>query len=268
MRRTWRWAGILLAAGAATAAAACGDEDPAKPAGGSAVDPQEIPKGDAGKRMYFEKRCKEGHIGMCGELGLMWEKGWGGAKDKAKADVYYKQACDFGVFESCKALGVELKPAEELERLQANCAKGSAFACNNAGALLLGADQLVPADPAKALPALEKGCAGGFAASCRGLARMYGKGIGVTVDEGKAKEYAAKADAAAAAVDALEAEYFHRPPRDELPVGRPSKAFFDSMKGDKADQDALNQKVLDDAAKKAGVAPTAPAPAPAPAPKP
>jgi TPR repeat protein len=253
MMCTWRYAGFMLAASAAFALTACGKGAASTGAGAPQAESDEIPKGDAGKRMYFEKRCKEGHAGMCGELGLMWARGWGGAKDKAKADEYHKMGCDFAVLDSCKALGIEMTPQQELEILDKKCAAGSAFACNNQGQLLLGADQLVPADPAKARPLLEKGCAAGYGASCRGLAHIWGEGLAVTKDEAKAKEYGAKAEAADAAVRALEAKYFHIPPRDQLPVGHASKAFIDSMKGDPA-QDEMNQKAIEAAAKKAAEA--------------
>ena len=34
------------------------------------------------------------HAGLCGELGTMWEKGYGVPKDRKKADEYYRLACD------------------------------------------------------------------------------------------------------------------------------------------------------------------------------
>jgi len=251
MMCTWRYAGFMLAASAAFALMACGKGDASTGAGTPQAESDEIPKGDAGRRMYFEKRCKEGHAGMCGELGLMWERGWGGDKDKAKANEYYKMGCDSAVLASCSALGIELTPQKELEILDKKCAAGSAFACNNQGHLLLGADGLVPADPAKARLVLEKGCAAAYGASCRGLAQIWGTGVGVTKDESKAKEYIVKAEAADAAVRALEAKYFHIPPRDKLQVGHASQAFVDSLKGDKAAQDEVDAKAAEAAVKKA-----------------
>jgi TPR repeat protein len=273
MKCTWRYAGFALAAGAAFASMACGKGDAPKGDAAVQADPDEIPKGDAGKRMYFEKRCKEGHAGLCGELGLMWDRGWGGAKDQVKAKEYYKMGCDFAVLTSCEALGVELTSEKALQILDQKCAAGSAFACNNEGHVLLnGAD--VAADPAKARLLLEKGCAGGYAASCRGLAHIWRDGVGVAKDEAKAKEYDAKGDAAEAAVNALEVKYFHIPPRDQLPVGHASQEFIDSIKGSDPAADEMNKKVLEDAAKKAAeeigkekaAEPSPPAPPP-PAPK-
>jgi TPR repeat protein len=202
--------------------------------------------------MYFEKRCKEGHYGLCGELGLMWERGWGGEKSKAKADEYYRKACDYAVVDSCLALDIELKPKQELEILDKKCASGSAFACNNQGQLLLTGTG-VTTDQGKARPVLEKGCAGGFASSCRGLATIWGNGLGVAKDEAKQKEYQAKAQELDAATRALEAKYFHIPPHDQLPVGHASPELIQSLKGDKAAQDDMNKKVLEGTAQKLGV---------------
>ena len=245
-------AGIAIAVTAALALSACGGEDDKKGAGAVTAESDEIPKGDAGRRMYFEKRCKEGHYGLCGELGLMWEKGWGGDVDKAKAKEYRQLACDFAVVDSCSALGIELSLEKELEILGKKCAAGSAFACNNQGHMLLTGTG-VAADPAKAKPLFEKGCAGGFPASCRGLANIFGNGLGVTKDEAKQKEYQTKAAALDAEIAALEVKYFHIPPRDQLRVGRPSEGLIKSMRGEKTEQDELNKKMLEDATKKLGV---------------
>jgi TPR repeat protein len=244
-------AGIAIAFTAALAASACGNKDDSTGSGAVQAAPDAIPKGDAGRRMYFEKRCKEGHYGLCGELGLMWERGWGGAKDKAKADEYRRLACDFAVVDSCTALGVELTPDMELGILDKKCAAGSAFACNNQGQLLVTGTG-VAADPAKARPLLEKGCKGGFPSSCRALSNMWGQGLGVTKDEAKQKEYKAKADALDAEISALEAKYFHIPPRDQLPIGHASQGLIQSLKGDKAAQNEMNEKILESAAKKLG----------------
>ena len=252
MSRMLRCAGIVFVVTAALAASGCGEGDaPATAKGAAQVGAEEIPKGDAGRRMYFEKRCKDGHYGLCGELGLMWERGWGGAKDKAKADEYYRLACDFAVVTSCQALGTELSPEKELEVLGKKCAAGSAFACNNQGQLLLTGTG-VPADPAKARPLLETGCAGGFATACRALSGIWGNGVGVTKDAAKQQEYKAKSEALDAATNALEVKYFHVPPRDKLPVGHASEELIRSLKGDNASQDEMNKKLMEGAAKKLG----------------
>jgi TPR repeat protein len=240
---------LAAAALAGLSAPACGGDDAKTGDAVSQGAADEIPKGDAGRRMYFEKRCDEGHYGLCGELALMWSKGWGGDKDKAKADAFYRKACDFAVVDSCAALGIELTPEKELEILAGKCAAGSAFACNNQGQLLLTGTG-VAADPGKAKGLLEKGCAGGFASSCRGLANIYGYGLGREKDETKQKEYRAKAAAIDAETAALEVKYFHIPPRDQLPVGRPAPWLAKELKGESPEQQELNQELVEDAAKK------------------
>jgi TPR repeat protein len=229
MIRSSRLVRLAVAALAGLSASACGSDDAKTGDAVSQGAPDVIPKGDAGRRMYFEKRC--------------------GEKDKAKADAFHRKACDFAVVDSCVALGIELTPEKELEILGGKCAAGSAFACNNQGQLLLTGTG-VAADPAKAKGLLEKGCAGGFASSCRGLANIYGRGLGVTKDEAKQKEFQTKAAAIDAETTALEVKYFHIPPRDQLPVGRPASGFAEALKGENPEQQALNQKLLDDTAKK------------------
>ena len=254
MRRTCRALGSSILIAGALAAAACsgggGTSAAEPPKAKPAAEQQKIPVGDAGRRMYFEAQCRAGRAGLCGELAQMWERGWGGPKDKKKADEYYKMACDQAVVESCTALGIDLKPERELEILDKNCAAGSAFACNNQGQLLFnGFDTLKP-DQAKALPILEKGCAGGYAPSCRTLAQVYGMGVGVGKDEAKAKAYHEKAQAADAAMRAIEAKYLGMLPHDELPIGRTSSFTLGLENGNKQ-QDEANRAALEKAARDA-----------------
>jgi TPR repeat protein len=224
MKRTWKETGAVILVAGLFSATACRSEDvepkaTGTQAGASVAKEEKIPIGDAGRRLYFEKRCSDGHAGLCGELGVMWEKGYGGPKDKKKADEYYKIACDQAVFASCEALGIELKPEKELEILDKNCASGSAFACNNQGQILFNGLENIKPDREKAMPLLEKGCSGGYASSCGTLATTYSMGIGVEKDAVKAKEFQAKAAAAQEAVQVLEAKYLGALSHDELPIG-------------------------------------------------
>jgi TPR repeat protein len=232
-------AGLFAIACRGEEAATKAPEPAAKPA--AAKEKAKIPIGDAGRRLYFEKRCRDGHAGLCGELGLMWEKGYGGEKNKQKADEYYRLACDQAVLGACEAIGEELAPAKELEILDKNCAAGSAFACNNRGQILVAGREDVKADPAKALPFLEKGCSGGYASSCRSLAVVFGTGMGVAADEAKSKEYGAKAAAADAVVRALEEEYLGVLPHDKQPIGRASSYTLNLANATDAQEEELKK---------------------------
>lgn len=243
MSRYWRKISLALAVAAILAVACRGEEIGKAPQEGAAAGPakEKIPPGDAGRRLYFEMRCREGHAGLCGELGLMWEKGYGGPKDGQKAREYYRLGCDQAVAASCAALGIELPPGKELEILGQKCDGGSAFACNNRGQMLLTGVEGTPADPGKALPVLEKGCAGGYASSCRSLAHVWRSGMGVTADEAKAGEYEARAGEADARIRGLEEKYLGMLPHDKLPIGRASQYTLDLAKAAEAQEEALRK---------------------------
>jgi TPR repeat protein len=193
------------------------------------VKKEQIPRGDAARRLLFEKRCLEGHFGLCGELGLMWERGWGGQKDKVKADEYYKKACDRGVLKACKALGRDLPPEEQMGIYDKYCEEGNGFSCNNLGHMLLG-DMGVPKDEAKARACLDKACSAGYAASCFTLEKILSAGIGGSEDKERAKEIMERARTAVEADEALKAKYLGAPPRDKLPVVKPSKELLEQLK--------------------------------------
>jgi len=233
-----RAAGAVTAVAAVLLVAACSE------GGARAPEEREVPRGDAGRRMYFELRCGEGHAGMCGELGLMWARGWGGPKDKAKADEYFRISCEGGVPTACFEVGVELPPERQMAILEADCGKGVFFACNNLGHMLwLG--EGVKKDEARARVILEKGCEGGFAASCRGLVKMWGNGIGGPKDNDRALAWNAKAVEAEEKERAVEAKYLHTLPRDKLPVGKARPAVIDAMKKESEETREMNRRLLD-----------------------
>jgi len=250
----------LIAAAAAVLALACGEGEKTEP---SRADPsqEEIPKGDAGRRMYFERRCDSGHAGMCGELALMWAKGWGGDKNREKANALYGRACDEGVPEACAKVGRELSPEKQVEILDTNCAKGVAFACNNLGHLLWLGDG-VEQDAARARDILAKGCDGGFSASCRALVKLYGKGIGGDKDEETARKWSEKEKAAALAEEAMELKYLHAKPMSQRPVGHARPSLIEARKRKAEEASEINKNMVEErmnrARSKSGAAPEGP----------
>lgn len=250
----------LVVAAASLFALSCGESEKAEPSRAE-PSPEEIPKGDAGRRMYFEKRCDSGHAGMCGELALMWAKGWGGEKSKEKADALYRRACDGGVPAACEKIGRDLSGKEQLKILEKNCAGGVAFACNNLGHLLwIGKD--VERDPARARDILSKGCDGGFSASCRALVKLYGKGIGGEKDEETARKWSEKEKAAALAEEAMELKYLHAKPMSQRPVGHARPSLIEARKRKAEEASELNKNMVEErinrARSKAGAAPGGP----------
>jgi TPR repeat protein len=265
MRRIWKATGAAILAAGLLATSACngGNGSQAELAKKNAVaaakaEAEKIPVGDAARRLYFEQACRDGRAGLCGELGQMWERGWGGPKDKKKADEYYKLACDRAVVDSCTAIGITLTPEKELEILDKNCAAGNAFSCNNQGQLLFNGFESVKPDRAKAMPLLEKACAGAFGASCRTLAKIYGIGVGVPADEAKAKEYNAKAEAADAAMRALEEKYLGATPHDRLPIGHVSEFTLALERTSDAQDERSRKAAAEKAARAAKAAATPP----------
>ncbi len=220
--------------------------------------PEVVPSGDAGRRLLFQLRCDADHGGMCGELALMYKKGYGGIKSAVKAKELYKKACDLGVEQSCVEIGVELSWEKELEIVTRDCEKGNPFSCNNMGYILWMGDE-VEHDLPKARKALTKACDSGYSASCRGLAKMWNKGLGGEKDEKKGLEYVAKAKKALEAEEALKAKYLHMIPADKLPVGKPRKGTMkrpamEARSGQAGDLKAVDPKAVDEALKQ-GVTP-------------
>ena len=205
----------------------CTDEDPNLETGVTGdVVPEVVPSGDAGRRLLFQLRCDAGHGGMCGELALMYKKGYGGAKNAVKAKEFYKKACDLGVEQSCVDIGVELSWEKELEIVTRDCEKGNPFSCNNMGYILWMGEKMEH-DLPEARKALTKACDSGYSASCRGLTKMWKQGLGGDKDEKKATEYAEKTKKALEAEEALKAKYLHMIPTEKLPVGKPRKGTME-----------------------------------------
>lgn len=226
---------VLFVAGIVTVS--CGEEK---------TEPVEevIPKGDAGRRMFFELRCESGHAGMCGELAMMYEKGWGGDRDKKKADQYYKRSCEEGVLESCEKAGIEMTTEHQKEILDSRCEKGVAFACNNLGHLLwLGKG--VEHDPTRARTMLKKGCEGGFSASCRGLGKMWGTGQGGPKDKEKALEWKKKGEVAFAAEEAMKLKYLHTTPMTQRPVGKARPELLEARKKQAKEVKDMNKQMIE-----------------------
>ena len=207
---------------------ACGDDKHKEEEIKAAV--KEKPKGDAARRIYFKKLCDEHNFGVCGELGVMFEHGYGGSKDNKMATKYHLEACDHGVRDSCRAINKKLTPKQELAIYKADCQKNYKFSCNNLGQILL-AGQGVPKDAVAARAALKKGCDAGSPRSCKILAKLMNDGVGGPKDVDGAKKIQQKS------IDLLNTEL-----RNEKialgvtsvnrPAVKPPKAFLDMIKGE------------------------------------
>lgn len=230
-------------------AVGCKDDDTsAKTAVKDNEVPEVIPSGDAGRRLLFQLRCDEDHGGMCGELALMYKKGYGGTKDARKAKELYKKACDLGVEQSCVEIGVDLSWEKELEIVTRDCEKGNPFSCNNLGYILWMGEE-VEHDLPKARKALTKACDSGYSASCRGLVKMWNDGLGGEKDEKKATQYFAKTKKAVEAEEALKAKYLHMIPTDKLPVGKVHKGTLERPSMEARSGQAPDHKAIGEARK-------------------
>lgn len=96
----------------------------------------------------------------CQILGEAHYKGWGVAKDYAKAAFYSQQACEAGFADSCFNLG-----------------------------LLYQKGKGVPRDYKKAVELYSKACNGNNAQACNNLGVLYNKGFGVAPNAAKARYY-------------------------------------------------------------------------------
>ena len=208
-------------------AVGCTDEDTkAETAARDKVISGAVPSGDSGRRLLFQLRCDADHGGMCGELALMYKKGYGGIKSASKAKELYKKSCDLGVEQSCVEIGVDLSWEKKLSIVTRDCEKGNPFSCNNMGYILWMGKEVKHDLPA-ARKALTKACESGYSASCRGLVTMWNNGLGGEKNEKKGHEYTAKAKKALEAEEALKARYLHMIPTDKLPVGKLRKGTLE-----------------------------------------
>jgi hypothetical protein len=147
-----------------------------------------------------EQACDGGSADGCDNLGLLYEHGWGVARDYAQAHSFYEKACDGGSAIGCSNLGVLYENGLGVARdftqavalFKKACDGGSAYGCGNLGWMNQNG-RGVAQDYGQAASLYEKACDGGDANSCGSLGSLYEKGLGVTQDTAKGKSLLQKA---------------------------------------------------------------------------
>jgi len=147
---------------------------------------------DLALRLYHEA-CRLGAAAGCFNLGLMYERGDGVAKDTARAISLYRQTCDGGVAGGCSNLGIMYErgngvakdAARAVSLFRQACDGGDAPGCTNLGAMYQNGEG-VAQDLARAESLFRLGCDGGVARGCKNLGIMYERGDGVAKDAARA----------------------------------------------------------------------------------
>ena len=111
----------------------------------------------------YDQACGGGQTHSCGELGFMYAKGQGVAKDESRAVAHFSKACDAGDPKGCAYLG-------------AMYADG----------------QGVAKDESRAVALYSKACDAGEGHACSYLGQCYRYGSGVGMDSEKAKQFLSK----------------------------------------------------------------------------
>jgi TPR repeat protein len=160
------------------------DSDQACTTWGTALVDGAIARDGPAARRALEKACQETSGGRaCAALGLGFEAGHVGERDRTLAARYYGWACAQDEFEACErrgdllmgAVGVRRDDAVALASFTRACTGGRPTGCFKAGRVLdLGTD--IDRDWARALEFYRTGCNGGVADACYGLGRMVEEG--------------------------------------------------------------------------------------------
>jgi len=148
----------------------------------------------------FHKACEGAHLRGCVELGRLYRRGVGVAKDVDRAVALYQKACKGGNMRGCSSLGfihakghgVGKDQRKANEYYQKACDGGNEKGCYNLGYRHKKGNG-VAKDMQKANPFFQKACQGGHMKSCFFLGANYLDGKGVSQNQRKAKQLYQKA---------------------------------------------------------------------------
>jgi TPR repeat protein len=156
-------------------------------AGASCADP--AAQGHLGwtpPELDAERRCQQGAVAACGELGRSLVARSDGGRDQERGLVLLEVACGQDDLPSCASLGrmyIDRTHAKSRARarelLDRTCARGSGEACTALAAVR----KMDGADRAEVAAALEKGCGLGDALGCE----LYGEAQWHTFGAGRAR---------------------------------------------------------------------------------
>lgn len=146
-------------------------------------------------------QCERGNAASCWKLGLMYDKGTGGAnKNLALAAQFFSKACDSGELRACAKMAIAYYEGNGVEKdftkaaglFQRLCDQGLMSGCAMLGALYA-EGKGVAQDTSRAISLITKACDGNEFDACAVLGSMYFNGTGVGKDLKRASAYFTKA---------------------------------------------------------------------------
>jgi hypothetical protein len=146
------------------------------------------------------KACDSGERQGCNNLGLMYYRGEGVAKDLNRAAELYKRACDAGGSGGCLNLGlmylrgesVPKDPNRAADLFKRSCDENLAQACTNLGLMYARGENLTQ-DFNRAATFYTRACDGGNPQGCNFLGLLNEHGRGVPKDLSRASDLFKKA---------------------------------------------------------------------------
>ena len=148
----------------------------------------------------YRKACDGGERKGCHDLGLMYYRGEGMAKDLNRAAGLFKRACDAGGSGGCQDLGLMYSRGEGVAKdltraaglFKRACDAGIAPACTDLG-LMYYKGEGEAKDLVHAADLYKRACDAGGSGGCLNLGSMYLRGQGVSMDRNRAADLFKKA---------------------------------------------------------------------------
>jgi TPR repeat protein len=148
----------------------------------------------------YRRACDGGERKGCHDLGLMYYRGEGVAKDLNRAAGLYKRACDAGGTGGCLDLGlmylrgegVPKDPNRAADFYKRACDAGSPPGCTDLGRMYYTGEG-VQNDMNRAADLFKRACDAGGTGGCLDLGSMYLRGQGVPKDRNRAADLFKKA---------------------------------------------------------------------------
>ena len=153
-------------------------------------------------RPLLDRACDTGNAEACGDLGQIYDSGWGITQDHNRAAALFLKACNAGNVDSCLSLGVSYGNGNGVEQdyshardlFSLSCDKGNSLGCAYLGDIYKNGYS-VAQDYQRAVTLYTKSCESGqeYGYGCAALGAMYQNGYGAPKDSEKAKQLYGKA---------------------------------------------------------------------------
>ena len=148
-------------------------------------------------RPLLDQACDAGNAEACGDLGQVYDSGWGIPQDHNRSAALFLKACNAGNVDSCLSLGVSYGNGNGVEQdysrarelFSLSCDKGNSLGCAYLGDIYQHGYS-VTQDYQRAVMLYTKSCESGleYGYGCAALGVMYQNGYGVRKDSEKAKQ--------------------------------------------------------------------------------